>query len=356
MSEEDDVQVLEEGDEEEARQTRQTNHPRVADNLSQITTEYTAVDSARRILFPDGSSTQRTCNTVNTRSMISTQRTAVAVHTVRQALYERRVSPEQPQQQPRTSLSPEVGTSREGHNGQASAVGESNDVTSNNYTPIGRPYVSKDKTIWGKNPPLPSRIRRCNVLTGAIGPRPNVPPTFAIVNPIDAFMLYFRSIIELLVLYTNMEAAKVFEEKQYDSDWKPCDEIEMKAFVGLLLLAGVMKDSKTSVGSLWDSFFGRPFFRGTMTHHRFKQLLRFMRFDDKTARLPGDKFAPIKELFNIVITKLKEYYIPGDNITIDEQLVPFRGNRAVSVSICLASLTSTVLSSGGRATLVLIIH
>ena len=57
-------------------------------------------------------------------------------------------------------------------------------------------------------------------------------------------------------------------------------------------------------------------------------LLSYIRFDDKAtrnARRRDDVFAPFREFWDKFTQNLKQYYIPGPFITVDEQLVPFRG-------------------------------
>lgn len=74
--------------------------------------------------------------------------------------------------------------------------------------------------------------------------------------------------------------------------------------------------------------YGPPIFRATMGLKRFTFLLRFIRFDDKTSRSlrrQKDELAPIRDIFNKINNNLKKMYTPGENITVDEQLVPFRG-------------------------------
>ena len=61
---------------------------------------------------------------------------------------------------------------------------------------------------------------------------------------------------------------------------------------------------------------------------RFIALTQFMRFDNKetrTARRAADKLAPIQDLFNKINTLLLRYYTPSEYLTVDEQLVPFKG-------------------------------
>ncbi|GBP24847.1 Putative 115 kDa protein in type-1 retrotransposable element R1DM [Eumeta japonica] len=47
--------------------------------------------------------------------------------------------------------------------------------------------------------------------------------------------------------------------------------------------------------------------------------------EQRSLRKSKDKLAPIRELWEYVNQNLKKFYLPGENLTIDEQLVPFRG-------------------------------
>ncbi|KAF4514013.1 UNVERIFIED_CONTAM: hypothetical protein B566_EDAN018641, partial [Ephemera danica] len=187
-----------------------------------------------------------------------------------------------------------------------------------------RTFVGKDGTVWDKFPPATGRARRNNIRRDH-GPRVNIPPTTAITNPVDAFLLFIQPILRLIVMYTNMRAQRIHADNDYNTPWKDCDEVEIKAFIGLVLLAGVLRQSKHSLTELWSATVGPPIFRATMSLHRFKQLSRFLRFDDKDLRPADDKFAPIREVWETVNSLFGRYFIPGDNITVDEQLLPYRG-------------------------------
>ena len=66
----------------------------------------------------------------------------------------------------------------------------------------------------------------------------------------------------------------------------------------------------------------------TMGINRFKKILRFIRFDDKTTRTfcrAKDKLAPICDIFEKCNKNFRKFYLPGENITIDEPMVGFRG-------------------------------
>lgn len=130
-----------------------------------------------------------------------------------------------------------------------------------------------------------------------------------------------------IVDYTNKEAVRVTNENKL-KPWQMVDTLEVRAFFGLLLTAGHLKSNHQSYEVLWDNMYGPPIFRATMGRNRFKSLLRFIRFDDRSTRIfrrSQDKLAPIREIWEQVVINLRKHYIPGANITVDEQLVPFRG-------------------------------
>ncbi|GFN96542.1 PiggyBac transposable element-derived protein 4 [Plakobranchus ocellatus] len=57
-------------------------------------------------------------------------------------------------------------------------------------------------------------------------------------------------------------------------------------------------------------------------------LLACLRFDDKdtrSTRKDKDPLAPIREVWDLFERSLKRHYSPGSFLTVDEQLVPFRG-------------------------------
>ena len=65
-----------------------------------------------------------------------------------------------------------------------------------------------------------------------------------------------------------------------------------------------------------------------MSYQRFKFFLRSVRFDnfrDRATRLPHDKLAAIREVWKNFLSNLRRSYIPEDVVTVDEQLVGYRG-------------------------------
>ena len=102
----------------------------------------------------------------------------------------------------------------------------------------------------------------------------------------------------------------------------------MRAFVGCLLFLGALEQNMLPTTVVFAACYGQELVRAAFSRNRFLQLLSYIRFDDKAtrnARRRDDVFAPFREFWDKFTQNLKQYYIPGPFITVDEQLVPFQG-------------------------------
>jgi len=65
-----------------------------------------------------------------------------------------------------------------------------------------------------------------------------------------------------------------------------------------------------------------------MSVNRFVDILRFLRIDNKASRehrRASNKLVAIRNIWELFVAQLPKFYVPGTDITVDEQLVPFRG-------------------------------
>ena len=191
---------------------------------------------------------------------------------------------------------------------------------------IGR-LVGKNGHRWSTQ--LPSRYgrtRRENIVTHLPGPKREAR---ILQSPEQAWNLLFNEqMIDIIVLYTNEEITRQSGDMVAQSYTKSTNKTEVKAFIGLLFLSGALRVSNSNVDELWSVKFGNGIFRATMSQQRFEFLALRLRFDNKETRVVRktiDKFAPIRELWDIFINNCKSYYTPFQFCTIDEQLVGFRG-------------------------------
>ena len=79
--------------------------------------------------------------------------------------------------------------------------------------------------------------------------------------------------------------------------------------------------------------YGQEIIKKTMSFYRFSSIKRILRFDLKKYRDKGDKLAPIETIFNLFSKNLRSSYIPSEQLTIDEQLLTFKGRCPFKVYI-----------------------
>ncbi|KAF2883529.1 hypothetical protein ILUMI_22645 [Ignelater luminosus] len=102
-------------------------------------------------------------------------------------------------------------------------------------------------------------------------------------------------------------------------DWKLSFE-DLDAFIAILYARGAYAFSKLELENLRSIKWGPPFFRETMSKNRFKEIMKFLRFDIRATRrerLQHDKFALVSDIWNRFIYNCEISYV-----TVDEQLFP----------------------------------
>ncbi|XP_025415575.1 piggyBac transposable element-derived protein 4-like [Sipha flava] len=190
-------------------------------------------------------------------------------------------------------------------------------------------FYGKDGTKWEKNEPNTGvRIRQHNVMRFRSGPKERNSV------PIEVFKKFFTPDIAFIIITETNRYGKDSIQKWNASNpgrkkkvWKDVTESELDAFIGILLAAGVSHNNTQKSEVLWRTD-GLPIFRAAMSHKRFLLLTRYIRFDDgrtRPFRLQSDKAAPIRDIWNYMNENLAKNYSPYENITIDEQLFPYRG-------------------------------
>lgn len=189
-------------------------------------------------------------------------------------------------------------------------------------------FTGKDKyTKWNKMPPPNSRTRKHNLVLKLPGPTGEAKNAKSVL---DCFFIFIdEGLIDLIAQYTNIYIAKIKTNFIRHRDAKCTDACEMKAFLGILYLAGVKKSGRENILDLWNTDgTGCDLLYLTMSYNRFRFLCRCIRFDnihDRDIRRNVDKLAAIREIFDMVVHKCKSAFIPSSYLSIDEQLVAFRG-------------------------------
>lgn len=188
--------------------------------------------------------------------------------------------------------------------------------------------LGKDGTRWNKISPTLTRMRPHNImvkLPGVVGRTATNAKT-----EVECWNLFFsQNILSLIVEYTNQYIETVKAKFQRARDCLPTDIIELRAFLGLLYLAGVFRGGHRHLADFWvTNGLGIDVFRMAMSEKRFRFLVRCLRFDNKQTRelrRTTDKLAAVRDLFSAFIANCKLHYHLGQNVTIDEMLPGFRG-------------------------------
>ncbi|XP_071052896.1 piggyBac transposable element-derived protein 4-like [Onthophagus taurus] len=194
----------------------------------------------------------------------------------------------------------------------------------------GNYYCGKDRTTkWYKVPPPKTKTQKYNIIThlpGCKGPAKNV------TTPAESFILFFDEfVLDLLIENTNKYIIEVVKDKfSRTRDARLVTKNEIKAFLGLLIAGGVMRSSHLNFDDLFSADdMGNEFFYTTMSKQRFLFILRCVRFDEKATRAERqetDKLAAIRVLFDYIVNKCGQLFTPSEYLTVDEQLVAFRGH------------------------------
>lgn len=199
--------------------------------------------------------------------------------------------------------------------------------TGSTNTSISNTFLSKDRSVsWATSVSGQLRLAGRNASHNVFKANPGLKfqPTRCIVtnSKVSAFeCLFDSSMVRTIVECTNKEAQRQLNSNSWETNFE-----EIRGFIGLVLIRGASVSSKVKVNDLWSSgILGLPIFKRTMSRKRFKDILRFIRFDDKNSRsdrLKNDKFAHISTLWDRFVTNAQNCYVPHENLTVDEQLMP----------------------------------
>ena len=145
----------------------------------------------------------------------------------------------------------------------------------------GGQELSRTGRVWTTVPPN-HRVRAHpgNIMRGMPGPKGAAKD---VSTPKDAFGLFIPdSLLTKIVEHSNEEGERLAAAS--NRTHIPLTLQELRAFIGLLLLRGCEGDRRCDVDDLFHGPFSRPFYRATMTEHRFVYIKRILRFDSRDDR------------------------------------------------------------------------
>ena len=158
------------------------------------------------------------------------------------------------------------------------------------------------------------------------------------VSVLDYLELYMTDhIIEHLVNETNRYAdqfiANNLEQAQnsYIKHWTQVTVTEIKKFIGVLLLMGIIYKPTTHMYWSTDELYSTPIFSEVMNRDHFHLLSKFLHFNDN--KDPGydpkddnrDRLHKVRPFLDLMRMQMRTVYSPGRELSVDESLVLFKG-------------------------------
>lgn len=198
----------------------------------------------------------------------------------------------------------------------------------------GKPKKNKSGKIvehplkWYRKPP-PQNVRTAarNIiihLPGVKGLAKNASTPFEAWN-----QLFDNDMLFHIVACTNKYIDKKKDKFSRERDAQQTSFEEIKAFIGVLYICGIMKSSHLNTKDIWEKDgTGIDVVMCTMSRSRFHFLMQAIRFDDITTRATRrqvDKITHVRYIFERFVSNSQNAYTISEYATIDEKLEGFRG-------------------------------
>jgi hypothetical protein len=116
-------------------------------------------------------------------------------------------------------------------------------------------------------------------------------------------------IVDTICTFNNAEASRVVQELNAFAAlnrtkiWIDVNPMEIRAFFGVLLIAGTLHCRKEMISEMWtaDETILRAVFTVAMARNRFAHILQFTRFDDKSTRVQRKANLQLYMRFGIIL-------------------------------------------------------
>ncbi|XP_066596608.1 piggyBac transposable element-derived protein 4-like [Prorops nasuta] len=175
---------------------------------------------------------------------------------------------------------------------------------------------------------MPDRIP-FNVSPKVIGPQ--IPTN--IVQPIQYFKLFFTNeLVNEIIKETNNYAENVLRYKEISSNsiwqtWRAVEEDEFWAFIGVIINMGMIP--LANMQEYWSVKENShiPFFSTIFTRKRIMQIfwMLHLKTPDPAKNDIRTRIQRASNFLEPINSRFSDYFIPGENICVDESVVKFKG-------------------------------
>lgn len=164
-------------------------------------------------------------------------------------------------------------------------------------------------------------------------PHPGPTSRFQDVQEKDYFEhLFNNEMWEIIVSETNRyyEQQKASDPDHHKTEWHPVTKGEVHAFVGMLILMGIVRPARFQMYWESDQLIHQESIANIMPRTRFFQIWRYFHLEDNSkAAAPGtvghDKIYRIWNFLTIISRNVEREYRLSRDISIDETMVPHKG-------------------------------
>ena len=148
--------------------------------------------------------------------------------------------------------------------------------------------------------------------------------------------------LELIARHTNINAdSKRINETGGDKGkaraWRDTTGSEIGVFLGALLLQGKCRLPKTADywnGAMDDTI--NPAILNAISKERWHQIKRYLKVSNPTTELDSsgrDWYTKVEPLYTDFVTASRRFLVPGRNVSVDEQLILFKGRSRHSMDM-----------------------
>ena len=156
-------------------------------------------------------------------------------------------------------------------------------------------------------------------------------------TPLEYFQLFLTAhVLQHILQTTNDYAAARLSaipprRRSIFRNWRIITMAELKAFLGILIMMGIVQIS--NIKDYWSSHvaLNLPFFRSIMSRDRFIHIFWVLHVGDRSGYSKRSKIQPFMDL---VIPLFQQYLVPSLELSIDEATIAFRGRVVFRQYIC----------------------
>nr|XP_026496431.1 piggyBac transposable element-derived protein 2-like [Vanessa tameamea] len=178
-----------------------------------------------------------------------------------------------------------------------------------------------DQPVWRTCSPTYSTTTQER--TEVIARQTLVKEQFQNLTPVQIFEKIFDDevislIITNTILYANQNNRHTFQ----------LDSVDLKKFIGILILSGYHKLPREDLYWSYDEDVGVEMVSRSMPRQRFRDIKKNLHFvNNDEASNTRDKMFKIRPLADILINKFLQWGVMHDNISIDESMVKYFGHH-----------------------------